>query len=159
MSHKVNQELAKSTTHGTLPIFTRLVGESRRLKNAFVKSAGLTLLLTGLTSLPLILFPQPIVKIALGSQWLATAQLLPWLVAAGWVQGATTLGYNWLVSQRRYAMMNLHALISVGSMVGFVWWGGSQAGLMGAVIGLFWSRIISWPVLGWEIHRAWRSLK
>jgi lipopolysaccharide exporter len=147
LSHKANYEFAKSAIHGTFPIFTKLQGQTKRLLSAFLKSGGVTLLLVTATSAPLLLFPDFFVKLVLGDQWLEVIPLVRWLTLAGILQSMTSLIYNVLIAQGKYLLMNVHLTISVILLVVFIIIFSSNAGLLGAVIGVFLSRLVSLPIV------------
>jgi lipopolysaccharide exporter len=168
LSHKVNYDFAKSANHGTFPIFTRLSDQPQRLKKAFYKSGGTTLLLVTATSIPVFLLPDFFVNFLLGDQWLAIIPLIRWLVLAGILQSITALLYNLLITQKQYLFMNIHLVASVGLLILLVTTMTPTRGLLGAVGAVFLSRLLTLPIIIYGVvqllnsnhgQKSWRPLK
>lgn len=147
LSHKVNFEFAKSATHGTLPIYSKLQSSKKRLFRAFYRATAMTMLLVTVLSLPFLLFPQFIINLILGSQWLEVTKFLHWLVFAGILQSLSALFYSLFMAKKAYFYVNLHLASSVIVMATLVLLLGRNYGLEGAAIGIFLSRLINIPLL------------
>ena len=148
LSHKANYEMSKSAYHGIMPIFSKMAqsDEKQRLKRAFFKSMFTTLLLVGLISLPLIVFPKFLVEIALGDQWLDAVEILPWLTIAGLIHTVANLSYALIIAKKQYLFLNSHMVLSLGLMISLIVILGNQYGLLGAVIGIVISRAVALPI-------------
>lgn len=153
LGHKVNYEFAKSTTHNTFPIFTKLVDQPARAMRAFIKSTAATMGLVIVTSLPLFLFPSFFITLILGDQWLAAIPLIRWLVLAGIIQSFTTMCYNFLIANKKYFMMNVHLAITVVLMIILLLVLAPSSGLLGAVIAIFVSRAVTLPIVIYDVLR------
>lgn len=158
LSHKTNYELAQATHHGTVPIFTKIANDVRRLRRAFGRSVWATLAITGGLSLPFLLFPGFIVRLVLGEQWLAIIPLVPWLALAGVVASFSVVTHSLLISTKRYAPLNLHLgmsllILAAGLLLLVPLWG-----LMGAGVALLISRVLPMPILFWGIDQATTAL-
>jgi O-antigen/teichoic acid export membrane protein len=147
LAHKTNYDFAKSIHHSTLPIYTKMSDDVGRLRRAFSRTMMITLLIAGGASLPLLIGPEFMVNLILGPQWLAASHLVRWLVLAGCLQAIAMVGYSVLLARNSLRLMNVHQLVSFVGLVTLVWWGSSQSGLSGAVMGLAISRLIALPVL------------
>lgn len=147
LSHKANYDLAHSLHYGTLPIYTRIMGDEDRLKRAFFK----TLLWSGglftAISAVLFVFPEPVVNLILGSQWLEAIPLLPWLTAAGLIHAFSYMVYSLFLAKGSYKLLNLHQGLNLIFMVSLMIWLGQAQGLLGTVKGLFYGRLIALPVI------------
>lgn len=154
LSHEVNYELAKSVHHSTLPVYSRLATEPPRLRRAFRRTLSVGMLLMGMVSLPLFFWPEYAVQIVLGEQWLGAVPLVPWLVAAGWLQGVMMLCYTVLIARRALPVMNLHTALVVGTMVVGILILGAQGNVVGAAQAVFLSRLVTLPVLAWVTVRS-----
>jgi lipopolysaccharide exporter len=150
LSHKVNHEFAKSATHGTLPIYSRLQNSNKRLIKAFYRATATTMILVVGLSLPFLLFPEFVINLLFGSQWLEVTRFLHWLVLAGIIQSFSALFYSLFMAKKAYFSVNLHLVSSVLSMVLLITWLGSQYGLVGATFAIFLSRLINIPLLIWR---------
>jgi O-antigen/teichoic acid export membrane protein len=157
LAHKPNYDLSRSAVHSTLPIFAKITHQPQRLWRAFAKSGGVTLVVVCLASLPILLFPKQIVLILLGEQWTEAIAILPLLTLAGIIQALNTVVYNLFIVKKWYATMNTHLFLTVLCMVLGVWWGGTHYGLLGAVYGVLISRIITTPLLGWNVWRIFKN--
>lgn len=156
LMHKINYDFAKSATHGTFPIFTKLIDQPTRLQRAFVRSSLATLAFVTVTSLPFFLFPELAIQLIFGDQWLAAIPLVRWLVIAGLLHSVTTLIYNYLISLQAYLLMNVHLALSVCLLVIFTLWLSQSYGLQGAVVGVMLARAIPLPVLGYALYQNWK---
>ncbi|NCN87458.1 MAG: oligosaccharide flippase family protein [Candidatus Pacebacteria bacterium] len=150
LSHKVNHDFAKSATHGTLPIYSRLQNSNKRLIKAFYKATASTMVLVILVSLPFLLFPTFVINFLFGSQWLEVTKFLHWLVLAGIVQSFSVLFYSLFMAKKAYFSVNLHLSSSVLTMLILIIIFGSQYGLVGATFAIFLSRLLNIPLLIWR---------
>lgn len=167
LGHKVNYDFIKSANHSTFPIFTKLASEPQRALNAFLKSTGAMMTLAFLASVPLFLFPGFFVQLILGEKWLEAVPLIRWMVMAGFLQGLTSLMYNFLIATKSYLIMNLHLAITVILMVLLLLILAPSSGLLGAVVAIFVSRLVTLPIiiLGFmykvgllhKLTKLWRS--
>lgn len=157
LTHKATYDFAKSTVHGTFPIFTKLQSHPLRLFKAFITSSWATLLLIGGISLPLLLFPELFVQIILGEEWTSAVPLVRWLVGAGLLQSITALLYNFFIAQKKYLAMNIHLLTSVVLMVVLLILLIQTNGFVGAAQAIFFSRLLSLPVIGFSTVQLLRN--
>jgi O-antigen/teichoic acid export membrane protein len=147
LGHKVNYDFAKSATHSTFPILTKLSKQKGRALRAFFRTTFATMGLVILTSLPLYIFPEFFVRLILGNQWLDAIPLVRWLVVAGIIQSVITLLYNFLMANKSYFSMNLHLAVSVVIMVCLLLLLTPSQGLVGAAIAIFLTRLVTMPVV------------
>lgn len=167
LGHKVNYDFVKSANHSTFPIFTKLATEPERALRAFLRSTGAMMTVAFLASIPLFLFPGFFVRLILGDKWLDAIPLIRWLVMAGFLQGLTSLMYNYLIAIKSYFIMNLHLMLTVILMVLLLLVLAPSSGLLGAVIAIFVSRLVTLPIiivgfmhsvgLTKKISKVWRS--
>lgn len=151
LSHKANYDLARSVHWGTLPIYTRMLAQPSRLKKANLKTIAWTGLLLTLTSMPLFLFPELMVNIILGSQWLAAVPLIKWLTLAGIIHSLALLSYTLFMAQSSYKLLNSHQLVNLVLTIGLMIYWGQQQGLIGAVVGLVVGRALALPIIIYAI--------
>lgn len=148
LSHKVNYELSKSAYHGIMPIFSKMVqdNENLRLKKAFYKSFVSTLIIVFLISFPLIFFPEILVNLLLGDQWLEAINILQILTFAGLIHTMANLCYALIIAKKKYFYLNLHMISSLALIVFGIIVFGKSYGLIGAVYAIFLARLISLPI-------------
>lgn len=148
LSHKLNYELSKSAYHGIMPIFSKMTqdNEGPRLKKAFYKSFFSTLIIVFLISFPLIFFPELLVNLLLGDQWLEAIDILRILTFAGLIHTMANLCYALIIAQKRYFYLNLHMISSLSLIVFGIIIFGKSHGLSGAVYAIFLARLVSLPI-------------
>ncbi|MFH1958750.1 MAG: oligosaccharide flippase family protein [Patescibacteria group bacterium] len=157
LTHKANYDLAKSVHHGTLPIYTKIVSNPTRIKKATFKTFRWTSLLLLIMSALVLTFPELIVKIVLGDQWLGVVPLMKWLVLAGVAHSLALLGYTLFLAKSAYKALNLHQFTNLVLTISLIVFFGLKQGLLGAVIGLSLGRLLSLPIIAYEIYQQTKS--
>lgn len=155
LTHKVTHDFGKSAAHGTFPIFSKMENQPNRLQRAVLKSVTITLGISFCVSLPLLIWPQ-LVVIVLGSQWVDAVPLIRPLVLSGLLHGLSSMMYSYFMALQALHFVNLHLLVTVVFMALLVFTLGTQFGLLGAVWGIFLSRVIGLGLLGWETKKLWQ---
>ena len=153
LSHKLNYDLARSVHHGTLPVYTKIADDSKRLGRAIFKTLGATSLLLLITSTPALLFPEFFVNLILGSQWLEVVPLIKWLVLAGVTHSLALIGYTLFLSKGAYKILTTHQFINLLLTISLIIILGQNQGLLGAVKGLAFGRLLSLPVIIYGIYK------
>ena len=69
------------------------------------------------------------------------------LVLAGIIQSVSQLSYALFLARKQYRILNLHLSTAFGLMVVLVFWWGSQAHLLGAVMGVLTARLVTIPLI------------
>lgn len=156
LTHKANYDLARSSQFGTLPILTKIMGDKTRLRSAMWRTVGSMILLMIATSIPLLLFPELIVNLILGDQWLAAVPLIKWLTLAGVTHSLALIGYTLFLAKGKYTPMNSHQVVNLVLTIGLIVFFGQQSGLEGAVFGLAMGRLLALPIV---IYGAYQQLK
>lgn len=148
LSHKANYELSKSAYHGIMPIFSKMTqdNENARLKRAFYKSFFSTLIIVSLISIPLIFFPEFLISLLLGDQWLEAIDILRVLTFAGLVHTMANLSYALIVAKKKYLYLNLHMIVSLALIIAGITIFGKSHGLIGAVYAIFIARLVALPI-------------
>jgi len=158
LTHKVTHDFGKSAAHGTFAIFSKMTNQPHRLQRAVLKSIGGTLGLSILASLPLLIWPN-LVVLVLGSQWVEAVPLIRLLVLGGLLHGVSSMVYSYFMAQETLYKVNIHLFGTAVLMAFFVVVLGSRFGLQGAVWGIFLSRIITFPLLGFQVYQHWQFEK
>ncbi len=157
LSHKLNYDLARSVHHGTFPVFTKISDDAKRLKKATLKTFGFTGLLLLATSVPILLFPDFFVNLILGSQWLEIVPLIKWLVLAGVTHSLALTGYTLFLAKSAYKILNTHQFINLILTISLIIILGQDQGLIGAVKGLAFGRVLSLPVIAYGIYQQTKN--
>jgi PST family polysaccharide transporter len=156
LSHKPVFGVSQAMSHSTMPIFSRLAGSGERLQRAFYRATfGLTALLFCI-ALPTLFFPEFIIKLLLGENWLGLVPAVPWLVAGAVLAGVANQGYTLLVSLKEYFTMNLHRALVISVFIILLFAQGAAAGLVGAAMAVFFARLLCLPFLGWYVIKKLR---
>lgn len=159
VTQSATSELGLSVIHATFPIYSRLSDDIARLKKAFVKVClsfcGLLIIPTAL----FILFPQFIVKLQFGDQWVALAAILPILALSGYIQGLFNIGSTLFTVRRKYYFLSMVLLITLSSMVTGILLLTPKFGLIGGATGVLISRLISLPFFIYFISRTLNEQK
>lgn len=153
LTHKLNYDLARSVHHGTLPVYTQIADDSRRLKRATLKTFGFTSLLLLATSIPILLFPEFLVNLILGPRWLDIVPLVGWLVLAGVTHSLALIGYTLFLAKSAYKVLNTHQFLNLVLTISLIIILGQQQGLTGAVMGLALGRVLSLPAIAYGIYK------
>lgn len=152
LSHKPNSELGKLLGSSSLAVYTSLINSRKSeshpstwnlYRQTIVKGVGLFTVL----SLPLFLFPELLVKIILGSQWLSIVPALPALGVAGILQTISHLTHPILIAEKKYRGVLIEQLISLSVMLtGMVILVPSH-GILGAAVSLCIARFVGAGIL------------
>lgn len=153
LGHKPNYEIAQAVHHTTLPIFTKIVDQPKRLRQAFIKSRLTTIALITSLSLPLLIMPELLVWL-LGNQWIEAVVLVRPLTLAGIVQSIGLLGYTVLYAEEKYTAINLHLAITTIFLVVGILLTLPTSGLLGAAWSILITRALSLPVLAIPLKRT-----
>ena len=156
LGHKTNYDFAKSIHHSILPVFTKIVDNSQRIKRAFIKSLSFTILFSIGISIPLLVAPEFLVNLILGDKWLIIVPYLYLFVLAGILQSITLIFYSLFFAQKNYRFINYHLAMTVTVLFTLLLILPKQGGIAGAGIALIVSRAITLPIV---IYGAFNTLK
>jgi lipopolysaccharide exporter len=159
LTHKANYDLARSVHHGAFPIYARIASDTARLKRVTYKTITWTSLMLLLTSIPFLLFPELIVNIILGPQWLEVVPLIKWLVLAGVAHSLALIGYTLFLAKGSYKILNLHQFANLILTISLIILWSQKQGLMGAVTGLAVGRLLALPLIAYGIYQQTKSTK
>lgn len=131
-STAVLHEVSVALDRVSLPIFAR-VGRGDALRESFIDSLRLMVLLTLPVGVAVAVFSRPLVAFAFGTEWLAAAPLLSILAVAFGMKAATGVNWNALAYRadetRTMAWVTVvEAALMVGVGVPMIWWLGPVGG-------------------------------
>jgi lipopolysaccharide exporter len=148
LSHRTNYELSKSMHHGTMPVFTKIADDNKRINKAFKKTFIAMFGIAFFASIPFFIFPKLSVEILLGAKWLEAIPLIRPLILAGFIQAITTICHTLFLAKKKYNFVNWHLFLSLIFMTSLIIILGKQYGLLGSVYGILIARLLALPVLG-----------
>jgi lipopolysaccharide exporter len=147
IGHRGSYDIAKSASHGTLPIYTKIATDKNRLKKAFIKSTLITLAIGTIISIPLFIFPTVVVEIVLGEKWVAVSGFLPLLAFAGLLQALTAKVYALLYATKQYQYVTSHQALTLVVMIPLIYFLSMRIGVTGAAVALVVARLVATPLL------------
>lgn len=113
-------EISDSLNKVTFPVFTSMSADIQKLRRTYLKTSGMILLLSIPMSAVLILFPQQIVQLVLGDQWIDTANLLPILGVFGFLRSLLNSSSALFLSLKRQDLVAQYTGISIVMMALFL---------------------------------------
>lgn len=153
LTHRATYEISKSAHYGTIPVYSKLTNQNERLKRAFKKTFLTTVLIIFFIAGPIYFFDKQIINILLGEKWLDSIPLVKPLILAGAIQSISMICYTLMLASKRYKVMNYHLLLSLILMGSFIIYFGNKGGLLGAVNGIYYSRLLSLPMIIWFVYK------
>lgn len=156
LSHKTNVELAKSVQHGIFPVYVRIMGDTARLKRAFIRSTLISFAAFSVIAIPFLLFPNTMVQVLFGPKWKGVEVILPWLIIGGLLQSLAILSFPLLIAKRQYTWINSHLFVQIVLLIGGLLIMAPRWGLLGGVLAVVLARLISLPI---TLYGAWQTLK
>lgn len=154
LTHKPNYEISRAANHSTLPVYTKIASDKKRLRRAFQKTAFSISGIIFLLSLPLLIAPAQIVSLVLGNDWLSIVPALPWLVGAGLLHSISNLSYNVFLATRQYTVMNIHLAVSLIIMAVLLLMLSPEFGLTGAAAAMCIARFLPLGIIIYGLKKA-----
>ena len=138
----------------TFPVYSRIAGDPLRLRRAFVKiTLGISLLTLPLSAL-IFFFPQQIINLVLGPQWLSAAPALRILAIFGGlraISGSPTSLFMAVKKQKFVTAVTFVSVLGMGAaIIPFV----VRFGLVGAAYAVLIGSVAALPVIGFCLSRV-----
>lgn len=130
----------------TFPVYTKIAGDKKRLRNAFLQTTGVITLLTLPFGLILWFFPELIVSVVLGDKWLAAAPLLPVLGLFGVVRAISGSSSALFLAVGKQEYVTVVTLVSIVSLVIAIFPLIHMFGLIGAAYSVVIATFVALPV-------------
>lgn len=141
----------------TLPLFVKISDDTVRLKRAFFRSFMVMSFFVIPLSLVLSLFPQQIIVLILGKQWVAAADVLRILAIFGAVRALSLSVFSPFYAKQKQEIITVITLISlIGlsvTIVPFVSLWGMVGGAYSSLFGL----LLSIPIILFSINKLFKS--
>jgi O-antigen/teichoic acid export membrane protein len=132
-------EISDSLNKVTFPVFTNLTADITTLRKTYAKTTSAIILLSIPLSAIFIIFPQQIVRLVLGEQWIETAQLLPILAIFGFLRSLLNSSSSLFLSLKRQDLVAQYTGISIVVMAlclfPLIHWYGTQGAAIAVLIG------------------------
>ncbi len=106
-------EVADVFNKVSFPIYTKISNDKSRLRSAFIKTTTVILLLSAGFTFLISAFPEIIINILLGSQWISIVNLLPILGFTGLIRSITVASYPLFLSLKYQKYITNVTLVSV----------------------------------------------
>lgn len=149
-------EVGDIVSRVVFPVFVKISGDTKRLRRAFLKTFLVMCLITLPFGLVLFFFPETIITILLGKQWLAAVPVVKVLALFGIVRAisGTCTPLFLAVKKQNYAMMVMFvSLCFFGAfIIPFV----IRFGIIGASYALFIGAVASLPISAYYCFRILR---
>lgn len=131
----------------TFPVYVKISDDTKRLKKAFFKSLGFLVILILPICAFIFYYPEIIIQIILGDQWIQIAPILKILSIFGFIRAISVFMYPLFHSVKKQHIVTLATFIGfLGlaiTIVPFVLWWGLEGAAYSALFGTF----ITLPVL------------
>lgn len=155
-------EAAVLVSSVTVPAYARLQDSHERVRKAHLRVLGLTTLVAAPLALGLALYAGPLVRLLFGSDWTASAELVPILAASAFLSAVTATAvpvFQGLGRPRDQTVVGLaEGLVLASALLAWV----AGAGLRGAAFAVLLRGLAGAGVSLWLVGRRlgtdWRSL-
>ncbi len=149
-------EVTDVVSRVTFPVYTKIAGDKVRLKSAFIKTLFVITFCTLPFGILLFFFPETIVKLVLGEQWLGIVPALRILAIFGVLRAISGFASTLFLSvekQEYVTMVTLASIVGLAiSIIPLV----SQFGIVGAGIAALIGAITAIPFYTFFIYRIFR---
>lgn len=140
-------EVAEVFRKVTFPVYSKIAGDKKRLKKAFVKTTLLITLLVFPMGLLMYLYPEIVIRIILGPNWLDAAYLLKTLAIFGIFRAIQASFQPLFLAVKKQEYLSLVGLVSALTMVVSIFPLMNLYGALGAVYAGIMGLLGSVPVL------------
>lgn len=143
----------------TFPVFSKISGETARLKSAFFKNTLVNFILMGLAGLFIFIFAEPIVQILFGNGWETAIPVVKLLSVLGVVRGVASSTGSLLIAKEKQKYTAIIAIISAFGLWLTVIPLTNMYGIIGAGISAIIGTLISIPFIAYFIRKTLRVHK
>lgn len=152
-------EVADVVSKVTFPVYVKISDDSRRLKEAFLKTFLATVALALPIGLILYFFTEPIVLILLGPKWLETIPIIKVLAFFGVVRGATFATYPLFLSLKKQNYVMVVTLVGILGLGATVLPLVARYGILGAAYAALVGAFLSVPIAFYLVAKILKGLK
>lgn len=152
-------EISDVFSRATFPIYVKMSEDLYRLKKAFIKTFFTIAIIVFPISFIIFFFPEQIILIILGKNWVVAAPVLKALALFGALRAVSNTAVGLFYSIQRQDVITKLTLISLAAMlitiVPFI----NIWGLIGAAYAVFVGTFISIPFVGFYIYKLFNGLE
>lgn len=146
-------DIADATGKVTLPVYVRMAEDKKRLLKAYLKSLGGIVALTLPMSLVLLMFPQFVIEVLLGPQWVSAVDVLRVLAVFGFIRAFSVASTTIFLSIKRQDLVSLTSLVGLIGLAVTIFPFISLFGLVGAAWAATVGSLVTLPVIYFFIYR------
>ena len=150
-------EVADSFGKVTFPIYTKIGGDKFRLKKAFTKVSWSITLLTIPFGLILFIFPEQVVRLVLGENWLEAAPALRYLSVFGVVRAISGSASALFLAVKKQSVVTQITLVSLIGMSVTIFYFVNQWGIVGAGLSALTGSILALPVIIYHLKKELKT--
>lgn len=143
------QEMGQVFNRVTFPIYTKIMTDKKRLKQAFLKTAGTISLLVIPFSLLLLFFTKPLILTILGEQWVSIVGVVKILAIFGAVRSISRSVNPLFLAAKKQEYMTATSLAGIVGMAVTIIPLISRFGISGAGLSALVGAILSLPVMAY----------
>lgn len=134
------------------PVYVKMSGDMERLKKAYLKSLGITAILVLPISLALFIFPDFLVRLVLGSNWIPVVPVVRVMAFFGLIRIITESSFSLFLSVKKQEYVTATTLIGTLSMIITIIPFVKMWGIVGAALSALIGSIVTIPVV-WYYFR------
>ncbi|OGY18420.1 MAG: hypothetical protein A2900_03860 [Candidatus Chisholmbacteria bacterium RIFCSPLOWO2_01_FULL_50_28] len=143
----------------TFPIFTRISGDTERLRKAFVKTTvGITLLVLPF-GIFLFLFPNQVIAFVFGEQWLIAAPALQLLAIFGVIRAISGSSSALFLAVKKQEYVTGLTLVSILGLAVTIVPLVNRYGILGAAASATIGALAALPVIGYYLRRVFSDVQ
>lgn len=142
----------------TFPIFTKISGDTERLRRAFVKTTvGITLLVLPI-GIFLFVFPKEVIRVVLGEQWLMAVPALRLLAVFGVIRAISGSSSALFLAVKKQEYVTGLTLVSILGLAVTIIPLVNRYGILGAAASATVGALAALPVIGYYLRRVFRDV-
>ena len=154
LTQSATAELGLTVIHASFPVLTKIDHQQNRFGNAVKKVIFSFSGLLFLPTLILVLFPEPIVKILLGEQWLSIIPIIPLLAVSGYLQGIINISGPIFIAKKKYHFLLSSLFLTLVTMIASLLILAPQIGFVGIGWSILLSKIVAIPFIAFFLYRT-----
>lgn len=152
-------EIADVVIKVTFPIYVKISGDAKRLKEAFIKSLLGVAVLVLPFGIILFTFAEQIVLVLLGNNWIGAIPVIKVLAAFGVIRAITAVSYPLFLSLKKQEYVTAITLVGILGLATTIIPLVRQYGIVGAGISALIGASVATPVAVFYVFRVFSRLK
>lgn len=157
VAHAPIVEVADLASQSTFPVYSRIQEDIKRIMGAYVRTGGLSALITGLLVVGLVVFRREVILTVFGPEWIQAVDLVPVLAIAAWIRSLIAPASAVLLSKNRPDLLamvsSVRILVIIVAVIGLV----SRFGVLGVAYSVLLGNLGSIPLLWLSMRKVIRS--